>query len=720
MLLICVGAMSQEITVRFTGQLNGANYCQLDSVLITNTTRGWSETVVYPDTVIVLGSMVNISNEETFTQGLGQNVPNPFNCKTCVEFTISQQENVVLQLLDAGGKVYAEYNSLLGEGSHKFNISAANPQTYILNAFAGKKNYSIKMVNVGSGCANFITYAGSSTELIAKLTSTNEFHIGDPMEYVGYTTIENQVVISETISQSQIVSQHLIMNFSHASQPTVETLFAEEITATSAILKGNIISDGDSEILTKGFYYGIDSNNLSNNIIVETANFSVDIQDLDPNTMYYYCAYASNSVGVNVGEIMNFTTLNPDAITIVTNEASDIMPSTAMLNGNIVANGGHQITSRGFYWGNSADNLNNTILAGVGVGQYSSHVSNLMPNTTYYYCAFATSNYSSDRGNVVSFTTDEEGTIVIETGEIDKLCGNFALLNGSIIDDGNAQIVSRGFYIGLSADNMSDVIICDTEDNVFSYLVMNLTNETTYYYCAFITTLGSSAIGEIKTFTTLDFDCPIDYDGNVYMAKRYGEQIWMVENIRTTHYDDGVVVYNIPYSISFSSTTRSYYCIPDNNESYIDEIGLLYNRYAARNGNNGTGITQGICPSGWHLPSNEEWNTLINYMKSRSEYYCNSSSDNIAKAMASTTGWNASEVECSVGNNQNENNASDFNIKPTIFENSYGTETGYWTSTKTSVYDNAPSYRIRYDSASISIYQGTDPYNVASVRCVKD
>ena len=307
MLLICVGAMSQEITVRFTGQLNGANYCQLDSVLITNTTRGWSETIVYPDTIIVLGSMVNISNEETFSQGLGQNVPNPFNCETSVELTVSQQENVVLQLLDASGKIYTEYKSLLEEGSHKFNISAANPQTYILNAIVGKKNYSIRMVNVGSGCANFIKYAGASAGLVAKLTSTNEFHTGDQMEYIGYTTIENNVVTSETISQVQTENQDFIFEFAYTFAPDVETLDATDITGATASLYGEITTNADSIISEKGFFYGIDENELINHVIADS-NFNVTLTDLLVNTTYYFKAYVTYSTDTIYGETRSFRT----------------------------------------------------------------------------------------------------------------------------------------------------------------------------------------------------------------------------------------------------------------------------------------------------------------------------------------------------------------------------------------------------------------------------
>ena len=79
LLAICLGAFAQETIVSFSGRLNGSEYCQLDSVVVTDLDGHWSETVVYPDSVIVLsvrmGSDVTIAE----SQGLLQNVPNPFD-----------------------------------------------------------------------------------------------------------------------------------------------------------------------------------------------------------------------------------------------------------------------------------------------------------------------------------------------------------------------------------------------------------------------------------------------------------------------------------------------------------------------------------------------------------------------------------------------------------------------------------------------------------------
>ena len=227
LLSLCLGAFSQEITVRFTGQLNGTSYCRLDSVAVTNLTRNWTETVEYPDTIIVLGGTVGTNLNIAATQGLGQNIPNPFDCETRVELSVSQRENVRMQLLDASGKQYADYRGSLDTGVHTFDISAAAPQTYVLNATVGNRSYSIRMVNMGSGCGSSIKYAGISGSITAKLTTANEFQNGDNMHYIGYVTIGSEVVASNVVEQPQTASEDITLNFTHC-QPLAEHV---EVTA---------------------------------------------------------------------------------------------------------------------------------------------------------------------------------------------------------------------------------------------------------------------------------------------------------------------------------------------------------------------------------------------------------------------------------------------------------------------------------------------------------
>ena len=129
--------------------------------------------------------------------------------------------NVSMRLLDISGKVYAQYDGMLNEGTHTFVVTATKPQTYILNAVVGEKSYSIKMVNVGDGGSCGIEYAGLSGNITTKLTSSNEFHVGDNMRYVGYATIGGVVVPSIVVVQRQQENEDLVLNFYYPGQGTL-------------------------------------------------------------------------------------------------------------------------------------------------------------------------------------------------------------------------------------------------------------------------------------------------------------------------------------------------------------------------------------------------------------------------------------------------------------------------------------------------------------------
>ncbi len=99
-----------------------------------------------------------------------------------------------------------------------------------------------------------------------------------------------------------------------------------------------------------------------------------------------------------------------------------------------------------------------------------------------------------------------------------------------------------------------------------------------------------------------------DYDGNVYHTVRIGRQVWMVENLRVTHYRDGTPIPNVFYDDRWPHATDGAYCMVDNDSTeYKDTYGVLYNFYAVSN-------TRNLCPKGWHVPSESECMTLIDYL----------------------------------------------------------------------------------------------------------
>jgi uncharacterized protein (TIGR02145 family) len=97
-----------------------------------------------------------------------------------------------------------------------------------------------------------------------------------------------------------------------------------------------------------------------------------------------------------------------------------------------------------------------------------------------------------------------------------------------------------------------------------------------------------------------------DVDGNPYHTVEIGTQTWLVENLKTTRLNNGTTMALATESGAWTSLSVPGYCWPGNNVAYKDPYGALYNWYAVN-----TGI---LCPTGWHVPAIEEWNTLFLFL----------------------------------------------------------------------------------------------------------
>lgn len=236
-----------------------------------------------------------------------------------------------------------------------------------------------------------------------------------------------------------------------------------------------------------------------------------------------------------------------------------------------------------------------------------------------------------------------------------------------------------------------------------------------------------------------------DQDGNEYYTVGIGRQCWMKSNLATTHYADGTGI--SMGSISNPSTTIPYRYYPNNSSSNVLMYGYLYNwpavmRGASYNNMNPSGV-QGICPNGWHVPSVSEFEELLDYVSHKNSWLCSSSGYHldteggnvdtvfhIAKAMASTSGWSSSSMECSPGNDQSTNNVSGFNAMPAGWYSAalhqmseFHEAVWFWTCSYSNViYNDIPMYRfyeMRRDKVSVELQYDPATYGM-SVRCVRD
>ncbi len=208
-----------------------------------------------------------------------------------------------------------------------------------------------------------------------------------------------------------------------------------------------------------------------------------------------------------------------------------------------------------------------------------------------------------------------------------------------------------------------------------------------------------------------------DKDGNHYDAVKIGNQVWMQSNLRTKHFRDGST---IPRCSSYVDdyTEPCYYQSTMQQVPTFDEkkYGLYYNWAAV-------GDTRGLCPKGWHVPTVAEWNELLEYVGSKSEYVYGGNPQNIAKALASNVGWVESNEPGAPGFEPENNNATGFTAVPAGYYRidyvPYGYITSFWSYVEYGLDHDLYLLDFWYNCVDLSWDYDVDGGG-CSVRCVRD
>ena len=216
-----------------------------------------------------------------------------------------------------------------------------------------------------------------------------------------------------------------------------------------------------------------------------------------------------------------------------------------------------------------------------------------------------------------------------------------------------------------------------------------------------------------------------DRNGNWYGAVVIGKQVWLAENLKTRNRSNWT---QIPVGGSTASDSTPY-CYYPNSQSYrVEEYGLLYNWAAAMDGGsassqNPSGV-QGLAPDGWHIPSEAEFDQLVDYVAGKPEFLADMTTSNaVAKSLASRSGWSTSSNTNAVGNSQLRNNKTMFGAKPAGTFNyegstqSFGTSTIFWTTTQ----DSSQAKGKYINNANATVVTGSfNKGNGFAIRCVCD
>ena len=290
----------------------------------------------------------------------------------------------------------------------------------------------------------------------------------------------------------------------------------------------------------------------------------------------------------------------------------EILNKTAIeanLKASVDDDGGANVVARGMCYSISQapSVISSKTVEGEGKGSFSSTLSRLAPNKTYYVRAYAINSAGTGYSSQVSFKTDPAKP-TITTVEVSKITSTSSFAEGNISDDGGANILVRG--ICWSTSSNPTVKDNKTESGgglgTFTTQVVDLSPDTIYYLRAYCSNETETHYGNEIVFKTLKSDQVVDIDDNIYNSVQFVNQYWMTENLKTTKFNDGTPIPQIIDKIAWRSQGSPSYCWYDNQEVYKMTYGALYNGFSANDSK--------LCPVGWHVPSDAEWETLINLL----------------------------------------------------------------------------------------------------------
>lgn len=210
---VLVTALSAQntLSLTFKGQDRGGAYIQLDSVHVENLTREWSETLIYPDTELILSVTVGVEEYDLCHDFIVY--PNPCWGNAYLSKSHMPDRPVRLTVTDVQGRLCAEYSGTLQSGTNVFHITLANPQLYFVSVQTAQGVRSQKLLNASCGDANRVVLVSHYDEesepgvdYLKKMRfdSDNLFVLGDEMRYTGYATIEDEMKTSVIVTQEQM------------------------------------------------------------------------------------------------------------------------------------------------------------------------------------------------------------------------------------------------------------------------------------------------------------------------------------------------------------------------------------------------------------------------------------------------------------------------------------------------------------------------------------
>lgn len=713
-----------DYNINFTGK--GASTI-VDKVIVQNLTKNTTVT-------ILADGILNLTDETTgfeqqYTQNNDINIYSKPDGNTHISFYVKKMGNTQINVFNIDGRKIAAISTILPIGENSFQLQLPRG-LFAIQITGNGYTYSEKIITQSSVFVNTgITYIGSQTKTLSAIQKIKKTEVtklsysdGDLLLYKGFSG-NNSTLVTDipTTSKTQnfdfVECKDASGNYYSVVKIGSQTWMAENIK-------------------TSKFRNGDDIMNITNNT------------DWGTYTISSWCNYNHDATtGSNYGKLYNWFAVSDSRniapvgwhmatdtewsllTTFLGGESSsggklkqtDIVmwssPNTLATNqtGFTALPAGRRLTSGQFsniglngYWWSLTEN-------GTSYAWYR-HMQNSSSAVVRDY-------YNKNVGFSVRCVKDAELPTLTTTIPT-SITYTTALGGGDITFDGGAPITARGVCWSLTSNPtiLNNKSTSGNGNGTFTSSITGLNVNTTYYVRAYATNSSGTAYGEQVVFNSKPYDnlTAIDADGNLYHSITIGNQIWMVENLKTTKYRNGDVIgttSSINLDLTYA-TNPKYQWAYNGLESNVANYGRLYTWHVVAD-------TRNIAPEGWHVASDAEWTTLQNYLIANGYNYDKTTIDNkTAKSLCSTTLWNSSLNNGATGCDLTLNNTSGFTMTPSGYRgyDGYyyllGNGCDLWTSTDYST-DNAIYRAIGYSTSHLQASNLKKNYGF-SVRCIKN
>jgi len=294
---------------------------------------------------------------------------------------------------------------------------------------------------------------------------------------------------------------------------------------------------------------------------------------------------------------------------------SEITVKGAVIESKIIWDGGSPITECGFCWnttGNPSTEDYHT-QAGESEGKFSCRLDTLKEGTRYYIRSYARNREDLSYGLEAYFRTEAFKKPTAISGGIHGIIHNALFCTLGYIEDSTGNIISKGFCWSTSINpTVNDQKVDLGNGSAATHCTIEgLQPGTVYYIRAYATNIVGTSYGGNQVARTFDGSMT-DIEGHIYLTVRLGNQEWMNRNLETCYYSNGDRIattgtQTVNIEMEDQPAYQWAYLGHDDHPELLDDFGRLYTWYTAID-------SRKICPSGWHLPTLDEWNELFNHL----------------------------------------------------------------------------------------------------------